>query len=215
MRVSLVTNQPIAQDLLDAIAAAKVDVPKGYEKAWRSGDPDLHRLVHASGLSASNFQRLAEVLDLQGSSGSRFEIEDQMLKAIAAWSDTEFVESAAQLRGYVRKRMMPEAAGEIITRERVLLQIGVSDGRSLFPCPPKIKEIEAPVHRGIARTVTDRMAAGAQHLYVHGSGGVGKTTLLQEIEELLPAGSVMLKFDCYGGGSYQDASALRVLSVQR
>ncbi len=57
--------------------------------------------------------------------------------------------------------------------------------------------------------MTDRLTAGAQHLCIHGSGGAGKTTLLQEIEDLLPVGSVMLKFDCYGGGSYLDASALR------
>ena len=207
--VSLVTNQPIAQDLLDAIAAARVVAPIAYKKAWKLGGTDLHRLVHASGLGSSGFKRFAEVLDLQGHSGSRFEIEDHMLKAIAAWADTEFVESAQQLRGYVRRRMLPEAGGEIITRERVLLQIGVSDGRSLFPCPCEIKEIGALVRRDIAQTVTDRMEAGVQHLNVHGSGGVGKTTLLQEIESLLPAGSVMLKFDCYGGGSYQDASALR------
>jgi len=132
-----------------------------------------------------------------------------MLKAIAAWSDTEFVESAAQLRSYVRRRMMPEAAGERITRERVLLQIGVSDGRTLFPCPSMIKEIEAPVRRTIGQTITDKITAGRQYLCMHGSGGAGKTTLLQEIESLLPPGSEMLKFDCYGAGSYQDASALR------
>ena len=209
VRISLVTNQSVGQDLLDAIEAAKVDVPAAYAKPWRKGGPDLHRLVHASGLSTEDFKRFAEVLDLQTSSGSRFEIEDEMLKAIAAWSDTEFVESAAQLRGYIRKRMMPEAAGETITRARVLLQIGVSDGRSLFPCPSEIKAIHAPVKRGVARTVADRLIGRAQHLCIHGSGGAGKTTLLQEIEDFLPAGSVMLKFDCYGGGSYLDASALR------
>lgn len=209
VRVSLVTNQPVGRDLLDAIDAAKVDVPESYEKPWRSGDPDLHRLVSASGLSAEDFKCFAQVLDLQTSSGSRFEIEDDMLKAIAGWADAEFVESAAQLRSYVRKRMMPEAAGETITRERVLLQIGVSDGRSLFPCPSEIKMIDAPVKRGVARTVSERLMGGAQHLCIHGSGGAGKTTLLQEIEDLLPEGSVMLKFDCYGGGSYLDASALR------
>lgn len=209
VRISLVTNQPVAQEVIDAISAARPIVPASYVKPWLKGDPDLHRLVHASGLDADEFGRFAEVLDLQESSGSRFEIEDEMLKAIAAWSDTEFVESAAQLRSYVRRRMMPEAAGELITRERVLLQIGVSDGRTLFPCPSKIIEIDAPVRRAIAQTVTDRLAAVQQYLCVHGSGGAGKTTLLQEIEGLLPPGSVMLKFDCYGAGSYQDASALR------
>lgn len=209
LSISLVTNQPVSQEIIDAISSARTTVPSGYTKPWQKGDQDLHRLVHASGLSADEFCCFAKVVDLQRSSGSRFEIEDEMLKAIAAWSDTEFVESAAQLRAYIRRRMMPEAAGELVTRERVLLQIGVSDGRTLFPCPSKIKEIDNPVRRAIAQTVTDRLTAGQQYLCVHGAGGAGKTTLLQEIEGLLPPESVMLKFDCYGAGSYQDASALR------
>jgi len=209
VRISLVTNQPVAQEVLDAISAASTAVPASYAMPFPKGAPDLHRLVYASGLVPTEFQHFAKVLDLQESSGSRFQIEDEMLKAIAAWSDTEFVESAAQLRSYVRRRMMPEAAGERITRERVLLQIGVSDGRTLFPCPSMIKEIEAPVRRTIGQTITDKITAGRQYLCMHGSGGAGKTTLLQEIESLLPPGSEMLKFDCYGAGSYPDASALR------
>lgn len=209
VRISLVTNQPVAQEVIDAISAARTDVPANYVNRWRKGGPNLHRLVYASGLAADEFHRFAEVLDLQEHSGSRFELEDEMLKAIAAWSDSEFVESAAQLRSYVRRRMMPEATGELITRERVLLQIGVSDGRTLFPCPSMIEEVEAPVRRAIAKTLANRIASGQQYICVHGAGGAGKTTLLQEVEKLLPPGSVMLKFDCYGAGSYQDASALR------
>jgi hypothetical protein len=53
------------------------------------------------------------------------------------------------------------------------------------------------------------MRAGSQHLCLHGAGGVGKTTALQEIAERLPAGSLMITYDCYGGGRYLDPSALR------
>ena len=53
------------------------------------------------------------------------------------------------------------------------------------------------------------LRAGVRCLCLHGRAGVGKTTALQEIEEALPAGSIMVKYDCYGGGGYLDPSALR------
>jgi hypothetical protein len=43
--------------------------------------------------------------------------------------------------------------------------------------------------------------ANAQDL-LHGEGGCGKTTLMQEISEKLPSGSVSVLFDCFRAGRY-------------
>ena len=42
-----------------------------------------------------------------------------------------------------------------------------------------------------------------------GNGGLGKTTALQFIAEELPEQSAMVVYDCYGAGSYLDASKSR------
>ncbi len=42
-----------------------------------------------------------------------------------------------------------------------------------------------------------------------GPSGCGKTTALQGIEDLLPDGSAIVLFDCYGGGRYLDSDAYR------
>lgn len=210
LQICLVSNQPVASDLLALIEEALNPIPSSYSKAWKPGMPDLHRLVHASGLKPAQFREFARVLDLQGASGSRFAIEDGMLKAISEWTDVELRESANRLREYVRKRMLPEAAGELITRERILVQFsGVSDDYALFPCPSRITPVASAVPRAISSEVVEHIKAGVQHICLHGIGGVGKTTTLQQIEQQLPDGSLMVVFDCYGGGSYQDASALR------
>jgi len=208
--IALVSNQPIAVDLIDVINTARDGVPATYGKAWTHPAPDLHRLVYASGLSPKQFQTFAQVLDLQGSSGSRFEVEDLTLKAVSSWTDTDLREATSRLREYMRKRMLPEAAGEIITREKVLIQFGgVSDDHALFPCPQEISRAVDPVRRSGAASVAAALNSGQQYICLHGAGGVGKTTALQEVESLLPVGSAMIVFDCYGGGSYLDASALR------
>lgn len=209
IKLSLVTNQPIAEALTQAIEAAREGVPNEYGSPWTTGAPDLHRLVHASGLAPEEFKQFALALDLQGSSGSRFASQEALLQAIAQWSDVEFIEVARNLREYIRARMKPETAGDVVTKEKVLFQFKVSDERALFPCPNDIKTTINPVLRTTPSEIVAKMLAGEQYICMHGLGGVGKTTALQQIREELPTGSLSIVFDCYGGGSYQDASTLR------
>ena len=209
IKISLVTNQPVADELKDAIESARENCPTTFSKPWKTGEPKLHRLVHASGLSVANFMRMARVIDCQGSVGSRFAIEVQILRAVSDWNDIEFLDTASRLREFMRRRMLPEAAGELITKQDVLIQFGVSDERSLFPCPPAIRTVAHRVPREASITVASAMVSGSQRICFHGSAGVGKTTALQEVEALLPAGSQMITFDCYSAGSYLDASKLR------
>ena len=141
-------------------------------------------------------------MDCHDSVGSRFAIEDGVLAKISEWTDVEFQETAIRLREFVRNRMMPEAAGEKITKQNVLIQFGVSDESAIFPCPPAIKQVSHFVSREASRKVAEAMALGSKKICIHGRAGVGKTTAFQEVASLLPDGSEMIVFDCYGGGSY-------------
>ena len=208
-KITLVTNQPVAAQLVATMESARTNVPANCRGTWNRGDSDLHRLVSASGLSPVEFKRFASVLDFQSETGSRFALEDEMLRSIADWTNTEFRETASRLREYTRKRMLPEATADLITKEKVFIQFGVSDERALFPCPSEIQSVESPVSRGAAKAAVADMLRGERRICLHGTGGVGKTTALQEIEALLPEGSQVIVFDCYGAGSYQDASRLR------
>ena len=207
--ISLVTNQPVSTDLVQIMESARDGVSANFDGPWTKAKPPLHRLVQASALDAAEFSRFAHVMDFRGETGSRFSIEEGVLRGISQWNDTEFSEVALRLRHFVRNRMLPETAKELITKERVLLLFGVSDERALFPCPSSIRTVEDAVSRRAARVVASAMTEGVVKICFHGGAGVGKTTALQEITSLLPHGSEMIVFDCYGAGSYLDASKLR------
>ncbi len=53
------------------------------------------------------------------------------------------------------------------------------------------------------------MLSGDQRICLHGEGGCGKTTALQEMEALLPMVPSSFIFDCYGSGRYLDSDAHR------
>jgi hypothetical protein len=105
--------------------------------------------------------------------------------------------------------MMPEAKGQFITRQSILLRLGFSDPGALFPCPPALKRVDHLILREASRIVVEQMKHGEQRICLHGEGGCGKTTALQEIEALLPGDSVVIVFDCYGSGRYLDSDAYR------
>ena len=208
-RAVLISNQPVHQAVLSAVqraAASSLTVPK--RKPTATAAPEV-RLAYATGLDADEFRAFASALHIDAGAGSRFALEEQVLRAIAEWTDQDVQRVVTGLRQFVRDRMRPEYAGKTITRESVLLHFGASEESVLFPCPSEISWTEAPVSRAPVRDAAKLLRSGVRYLCLHGRAGVGKTTALQEVEEALPAGSIMVKYDCYGGGRYLDPSALR------
>ena len=208
-RAVLISNQPVDEDVRSAVqraAASFLTVPK--RKPTAAAAPEV-RLADATGLDAEEFRAFAAALHFDAGAGSRFALEEQVLRAIAEWTDHDVQQVVTGLRQFIRRRMMPEHAGELITRESVLLHLGASEESVLFPCPSVISRTEAPVSRAPVREAVDLLRSGVRQLCLHGRAGIGKTTALQEIEAALPAGSIMVTYDCYGGGRYLDPSALR------
>lgn len=206
----LVSNQPVADEVAEAFAAAKTKpLPARKSKPAAKAKHEA-KLAYASGLSPDEFQAFAQTIQFKCGAGSRFVIEEKLLSAIADWGDHGIEHMALKFRQFIRELMKPERAGELITRESILVScLAVSDATVVFPCPSEINPVGTPVSRGPVREATNCLRTGLQYLCLHGVGGVGKTTALQEIEMALPAESVMIKFDCYGGGRYLDPSALR------
>ena len=209
VRAVLVSNQPLHPQVQLAVrraATSSLKVPNRKPPATEA--PEI-RLAYATGLNASDFQAFASALRFDTGTGSRFAIEERVLREVAEWTDLDVQRVITGLREFVRERMLPESTRETITRESVLLHFGASDEVALFPCPSAIASAEAPVSRATVRKAIKLLQSGVRRLCLHGRAGVGKTTALQEIEEALPAGSIMVKYDCYGGGRYLDPSALR------
>lgn len=206
---ALISNQPVDPNVVSAFAraaAAPLVVPSTKPKETAAAEV---KLGYASGLNAAEFQAFSAAIRFECGAGSRFALEEQVLRAIAGWTDQDVQRVVTGFRQFVRQRMRPEFAGELITRESVMLHLGASEGTALFPCPPEITRTEAPVRRASVREATRRLLSDVQYLCLHGKGGVGKTTALQEIEADLPSGSIMIRYDCYGGGRYLDPSAFR------
>lgn len=205
--VQLVSNQPIAPAVLSALS--KIPLPSIANKDSKYNS-DRATLLAATGLHDDDFAAFAQSLDFSESGyESRFAVEERILTTISEWADDDARTAVNDLMRFMRRVMMPEAKGEYITRQSILAQLGFSDPRALFPCPSTIKRIGQLIPRQVSRLVLERMKQGDQRICLHGEGGCGKTTALQELEMLLPDGSVTIIFDCYGSGRYLDSDSFR------
>lgn len=183
LRARLISNQPMDEEVVSLIK----DVSNGKTLTG----PDLSKyksLQTASGLNRTDFSQLASILDLS-QTGSRFMLQEEILKTISGWIDSDARPLQDVLLRFVRKMMMPEGNGEWINSNSILAQLGFAHTGALFPCPPQLASNGFLVHRKVSSEVVEMFKNGSTHICVHGTGGSGKTTVLREISRLLPTGS--------------------------
>jgi hypothetical protein len=197
--VKLVSNQEIDCEVEDLLSKPKA---KGNDK--------LAALKKATSLRGEEFSLFAKALDFsECGSPSRFAMEELAINTISRWTNTDARGILSDLLRFIGKKMMPESKGEFIDRQSLIAQFGFADPLALFPCPSAIMRLEHFIPRQACQDVLQQIKDGNQYICLHGEGGCGKTTVLQELEAFLPSGSVMLVFDCYGGGRYLDSDACR------
>lgn len=203
--IRFVSNQPI-----DSVVIDTFENVKSAKKPLKNKSNELNKLIKASNLKIDDFISFAKSLDFSQCGGeSRFVVEERILTAISEWTEDDARTSVNDLLTFIRRKMLPESKGEIITRQSILAQLGFSDPRALFPCPTAINNISNLVPRNVTQDLAKYMSAGENRICLHGEGGCGKTTTLQELKEILPKGTAFIIYDCYGEGRYLDSDAYR------
>lgn len=205
LKIRLVSNQPVDSSVIDAFSKAN-SLNKISKKPYTETD----KLIAASSLGIDDFKLFSKSLDLSKcGEESRFALEERIIKTIFEWTEDDARTSKNNLLDFIRRKMLPETKGEFITRQSILAALGVSDPDALFPCRTAIKKISNLVPRSVTKDIADDMLAGEKRICLHGEGGCGKTTTLQELKEILPEGSTFIVYDCYGEGRYLDSDAYR------
>ncbi len=163
----------------------------------------LTKLQSAGGLTDNDLPEFIACLDFTETGGtSRFSARERVLGIVAGLLGDDVFSEVRELQTNVRELMLPERHREIITEKTVLLWFGLSGRDGLFPAVPDIKPVARPIERTATSQIASILNGGERLLLLHGEGGCGKTTLMRQIPDHLPAGSVSVFFDCYGGGRY-------------
>ena len=207
VKVKLVSNQPIHERVLRALSASATRRSTASLKAAE----DRETLLKASGLGKKEFSLLAKALDFSECQGpSRFEMHHRVISAIGRIAASETRQAMLELRQVVYTRMLPGDSSPI-TRSVILGAMFVGDPQALLPCPSQLKSVDDIVPRASVEALARELAV-QQRVCLHGEGGCGKTTALQDLKSKLPNGSELVVFDCYGAGRYLDSDGQRHLA---
>jgi hypothetical protein len=203
LQIEFVTNRPISTDIKKALNLQ--DFTNTKNRTYKN----RQKLLEASELTEEEFDTFSRLLILpEKGKGSRIYREEIVTCTISKHLHDDATTKRAEMLWWIYQMMMP-GDNRPITRETVLQWMGVSDIQALFPCPSKINVPEKIITREQAENIVEYIQTGKQYLYIHGQGGCGKTTLLQEVKDLLPDNSIFLLYDCFGEGEYLDASSFR------
>lgn len=198
LRIRLVSNQSISGIVLKVFAegarGGKIsdEIKANYQT--------IKQAIGLSGKALVNFFNAVDFTEC--GTDSRFSHRERVLLGIANLIEGNASADYAELTKRIRELMLPERTRELITFKTVLSWFDVADPDALFPCPQKLNIIENPIVRDATKQLLEAMFAGNRLICLHGPGGCGKTTTLQQIGGLLPTGSCLTVYDCFGGGQY-------------
>ena len=220
LEIRLVSNMPCGPTLATALAAARCWLADHPNRAGRaallaalnaSDREQIERLSAASGLRSFAFADFLRVLDLShtGASG-RSDQELRITRALADHVMTDLRYASLAVADLVRQRGGPDQVGRPIEAVDVLAALDVHSRFDLLPSPPRFAP---PVHRvrspDAAQIAQALINDPSRKVLAHGEAGVGKTTAILGLEKELPAGSVVLTYDCFGDGDYETPGAGR------
>ena len=200
--ISLVTNQPISPSLENLVKRIR-DGNSSSQDAEK-----LEKLRKATGLPKTRLKPFCECLDLKGGEQSRAELEVDVTRKIGQMLDSDARDASSRILMEVNRRMQPEGRGERITRTTVEGWFGVGWSSGLFPCEAKLETVKNLIKRDVASDLAEAVRNNGLVCF-HGGGGHGKTSVAQGLETLLPRGSRVILYDCYGAGGYRDPSQYR------
>ena len=198
LTIRLVSNQPVVDTVVQVIrTGATADSVPGELKQ------DLVCIAGATGFQNEDLRNFLTALDVsECGTASRFSHRERVILAVAGLMEDNAVSDVAELRQRVRELMLPERRREVITFERVLSWFGIADRSGLFPCPQKTHTVDRPILRSATKEILSAVEAGVKVICLHGPAGCGKTTATKQLTGLLPEGSCLVLFDCYGAGGY-------------
>jgi hypothetical protein len=217
LSIRLVSNQPVADNLICALQSAQavlsnhfvtqvVQVKQLLNLLSTSKQAVIQSLYSKADLSSTEFTDFLRVFDLSHCGEESRKI--QRLRLIQDLSPSVSHDPVATLRSLcelIAHEAQPEREGSFgLTVEDIVACLGAGHRDHLFPAPSRLEAVKRPVSTPDAQNLASVLiSASNRKVLAHGSAGVGKTTTVQTLVHYLPPQSIMIIYDCYGGGEYK------------
>ncbi|TYQ13110.1 UNVERIFIED_CONTAM: NACHT domain-containing protein [Acetivibrio alkalicellulosi] len=176
---------------------------------------DINKIYKTSKLSSASFIKFLLLLNFDDCGTNIRSIHRaEIIKQLGNWNISNLRGRYNSLIMHLREMMLPEKPiGFPMNREYVLAALDTSIYQA-FPAPIKIDStlnvyIERDFGSEILRYIQENQK---KIICLQAAAGVGKTTFVNNIQNVLPKESIAILYDCYGGGSFLQPGERRHLT---
>ncbi|MDU2064071.1 MAG: hypothetical protein E6713_04445, partial [Sporomusaceae bacterium] len=220
--LKLVSNRKIENSLKELINASKKTIVNENIveyvklKTTFTSQPEkcmLKKLYDETHLTSREFISFLICLSFDDCGTAIREIQrSEVIQKLGLWGQVDLKSDYNDLIMFINKQMMPEAENAEPIDKFVIANIFSQTPTSMFPAKQQIIHAKDYVDREIIGEIVEYIVdKNEQYLCLHATGGMGKTTVIDHLEERLPEGSVVLTYDCFGGGDYLNPATPRHL----
>lgn len=222
LELKLVSNRSLSYELGQYLSEAKhILHTKKYKKTaylLKDLSPECQTqceiLYNTSKLGSSEFLQFFDILNFDDCGTEIRSIQKaEIAQTLGKWGIDDIHNRYNNLIMRLREMMLPESKnGYPMDRDYILAALETTN-RQMFPAPNQILDIsEGYIERKVGSELVNTVLANKNIFFcVHATAGIGKTTLVCNIKKYLPEGSVVVIYDCYGGGSFRQRSESRHL----
>lgn len=209
--LKLVSNRPISRSLKKGINEAKELLNAQELKTTHSllnnlskvSKAEIIKIYEESKLKSFVFLGFIKAVDFEDCGAATRSIQKaKIIQQLGNWGIDSLQNKYNEIIMTIRERMMPGRNAQVpMTKDFVCSLFGGNYAR-FFPAPtniPKNKYVERECTNDLIKTI---MQKNNKSIFVHATAGIGKTTLVKNLQNYLPYGSAVVFYDCYGGGTY-------------
>ncbi|MEK4512826.1 hypothetical protein [Paenibacillus sp. FSL K6-2524] len=211
LTLKLVSNRPISESLKKGIREAKQILIAKKLKTTNSllnilseaSKTEVKKIYEESKLKSLTFLGFIKAVDFEDcGADTRSILKAKIIQQLGHWGIDSLQNKYNEIIMTIRERMMPGRNAQVpMTKDFVCSLFGGNYTR-FFPAPtniPKKKYVERECVHELIDTI---MQQNNKSIFVHATAGIGKTTLVNNLQSYLPDGSAVVFYDCYGGGTY-------------
>ncbi|GLC79422.1 hypothetical protein [Lacrimispora brassicae] len=176
---------------------------------------DINKIYKTSKLSSTSFINFLLILNFDDCGTDIRSIHRaEIIKQLGNWNTSDIRSRYNSLIMHLRERMLPEnTLGFPMNQEYVLAALD-TNVNEVFPAPIKIQwDLDTYIERDIKNDIAKCIQENKKKVIcLQATAGAGKTTFVSHLHNVLPKESVMVLYDCYGGGSFLQPGERRHLT---
>lgn len=197
-----VSNRPIGANLEKAIVALKTG-----EAVQGHIGTQAETLKISIGLKDEHLKDFLERLSIRGAGSSLPNLISDVHSTIANWRGTSDPVARLGLKNICdlvrRKAGVSGAFNNIINDIDVLGELGIDDIDDIYPVPQSFPTVPIVLERPFLSKLEQKILSSTKPLIIHGTGGCGKTVVMQSLVNKFSDKNVVILFDGFGGGKWR------------